>query len=129
MKRLLFLIVIVAAVFIIFNRHSLYLRDPLGNVSRNGVAESGAQVYINFDNEVLLENDNAPMYVTLIQKRSPQEIGTPVQVRCMHHVACLTDADIASLAQPAQKVDISQMTGKLVEYRDADGKTVQITLR
>lgn len=129
MKKLFLLIIAAAAVFILYNRHRLFLRDPLGSVTRDGTIENGAKIFINFDNEVLIENDNPPIHVTLVQKRSPQEVGTPLHIGCIHFVACLTDADTGSLAEPAEKVDIVQMTGKLVEYRDLKGSDVQIKLR
>ena len=60
------------------------MRDPLGSVTRDGVTEDGAQVYVNFSDDVLLEDDNPPggtsgqMTLTLIQHDRP--IGLPRQV-------------------------------------------------
>ena len=59
MKKLLLLVIfVVFLVFVLINRNRLYVRDPLGSVARDGVKEAGAQVYINFQNAVLIENEN-----------------------------------------------------------------------
>ena len=71
MRKLILLLVVVAVVFVVWNRQRLYVRDPLGSVVRDGVKEQGAQVLINYSNDVLLQNYNAPMYVTLIQHGEP----------------------------------------------------------
>jgi len=95
MKKIIAILVLVAVVFIIFNRHRLYIRDPFGSLTRGGVPEPGAQIFINADKDVLLENDNAPMYLLLVQHT---QIGEPTKISCAHWLACLADADIATLA-------------------------------
>ena len=45
------LLVIFVAVF----RQRIFLRDPLGKVERNGVVVDGARLFINFSNDVLVE--------------------------------------------------------------------------
>ena len=129
MKKLILLLFLVALVFVYLTRDRLYIRDPLGSVARDGVKEAGTQVFINVRNEVLLENDNAPMYVTLVQVRQPQVVGIPQNLRCIHWVACLADADVATLAVPATPTTLAQTTGKVMEYTDASGKDVVVTLR
>ena len=57
---ILTLVIAVIAVFVAYNRNRLFVRDPLGSVTRNGAKEAGAQVYINFSNDALIENDNPP---------------------------------------------------------------------
>jgi len=98
MKKIIAILVLVAVVFIIFNRHRLYIRDPFGSLTRGGVPEPGAQIFINADKDVLLENDNAPMYLLLVQHT---QIGEPTKISCAHWLACLADADIATLAPQA----------------------------
>jgi hypothetical protein len=125
-KKVLLLIVVVVAVFILVYRQRLFLRDPLANVTRDGVKESGAQIFINYSNDVLVENDNAPGYVLIVQHG--QHIGAPLRLTCVHWMACMTDADAATLSQPMD-AQVNEMSGKLVEFRDAAGHDTRVTLR
>ena len=127
MRKLILLVVLVGVVFVVFSRQRLYVRDPLGSVARNGVAEKGAQVFINYSNDVLLENFNAPMYVTLVQHGN--RVGTPAVLHCVAYVACLLDADVATLIAMDAGAQVTQMSGKAVEYRDAGGRDTVVTLR
>lgn len=128
MRKLFLLLVVLAAAFLIYNRQRVFIRDPLASVTRNGSPESGTQVYINYTNDVLLENDHAPMYVALIQKRTPQVAGAPLHMQCVHFVVCLTDADIATLAEPPMPAVISESSGKRLAYKAQGGDEVQVTL-
>ena len=126
MKKLILLLVVVAVVFVVWNRQRLYVRDPLGSVMRDGVKEKGAQVLINYSNDVLLQNYNAPMYVTLIQHGN--RVGTPVEMHCLAYMACLTDADEPAFLVTDDAAKVTTMTGKVVEYRDAKGRDTVVTL-
>ena len=55
--------------------------------------------------------------------------GRPVTMHCLRWTGCLLDADVATLAEPATPTTIAQTTGKVMEYRDASGKDVVVTLR
>jgi hypothetical protein len=127
MKKLFLMLVLIAVVFVAYDRQRLFVRDPLGSVTRDGVQEKGAQVFINYSNDVLIENDNPPMHVTLVQHGQP--IGTPAKLKCVHYVVCLTDADVAKLvdADPGGRID--SMGGKLVEYRNGSGQATAAKLR
>ena len=126
MRKFIVLLVLVAAVFVVWNRHRLYVRDPLGSVLRDGVKEQGAQVLINYSDDVLLQNYNAPMYVTLIQHGD--RVGTPGILHCVAYVMCLLDADVPSFIAADEGVKVT-MNGKIVEYRDAKGRDTVVTLR
>jgi hypothetical protein len=126
MKKLILLLSIVAAVFVIWNRQRLYLRDPFGSVMRDGIKEQGAQVFINYSNDVLLQNYNPPMYVTLIQHSQP--VGTPATLHCIAYVLCLTDADIAPLVPSNNPTPRQSMSSKLVEFTDAQGRDTIVKL-
>ena len=127
MRKLILLLVVVAVVFVVWNRQRLYVRDPLGSVVRDGVKEQGAQMLINYSNDVLLQNYNAPMYVTLIQHGD--RVGTPVEMHCVAYVACLLDADVPAFLVTDEGAKVATMTGKLVEYRDSKGRDTVVTLR
>jgi hypothetical protein len=121
-KKVLLLLFVVFLVFVIYNKQRLYLRDPFGGVMRDGVKEDGAQVFINYSNDVLLENDNAPMYVTVIQHEN--HVGTPAKLMCMHFVVCLADADVVTLVSTAPNAVVDSMTGKAVRYHEGKRVTV-----
>ncbi len=127
MKKLIALLALVAIVFAVYNRERLFVRDPLGSVTRDGVKEQGAQVFINYSNDVLIENDNPPMYVTLVQHGQP--VGTPAKLGCIHYVVCMTDADVATLIAPEAGAAVTSMTDKAVEFRDASGRATLVKLR
>ena len=127
MRKFILLLVVIAIVFVVWNRQRLYVRDPLGSVVRDGVKEQGAQVLINYSNDVLLQNYNAPMYVTLIQHSN--RVGTPVQMHCVAYVACLLDADVPTFLVTDEGAKVTTMTGKMVEYRDSKGRDTVVTLR
>jgi hypothetical protein len=126
LRKLILLLVVVAVVFVVWNRQRLYVRDPLGSVVRDGVKEQGAQVLINYSNDVLLQNYNAPMYVTLIQHGD--RVGTPVEMHCVAYVACLLDADVPTFVVTDDGAKVTTMTGKMVEYRDAKVRDTVVTL-
>ncbi len=126
MRKFIVLLVVLAVLFVVWNRQRLYVRDPLGSVVRDGVKEQGAQVLINYSNDVLLQNYNAPMYVTLIQHGD--RVGTPAEMHCVAYVACLMDADQPSFVMTEEGAVVSTMTGKTAEYRDSKGRDTVVTL-
>jgi len=132
MKKIIALIVVILLVLAVIYRQRLYLRDPLGSVTRDGVHEDGAQVYINWSSDVLLENDNPPgaapgqMTLTLIQHARP--IGLPKQMHCLHWLVCLADADQATLAAADPGAHIESMSSKQVAFRDYNGREAVVTL-
>jgi hypothetical protein len=131
-----FLIVAFVAVLalILVNRQKVFVRDPLATVYRNDVERSGVQVYINYANDVLLESDaDSGSYQTLVQGWNKMP-GTPVVLRCLRWMACVTDADHATTL-PVEwsgkgKYDPRvSMTGREVSFVDGDGATLRVTLR
>lgn len=139
MRRLFLLAFLILMGLILLNRQRVFVRDPLATVYRatakdgsDGVKQSGVEVYINYSNDVLLVKEGSPGgYNTLVQhwNRTP---GTPVELKCIRWMACLTDADHASLLPPETGSNYDpkvQMTDRLVSFVDAQGGTVQVQLR
>ena len=89
--------------------------------------EQGAQVFINYSNDVLLQNYNAPIYVTVVQHDRP--VGTPATIHCVAYAACLLDADVATLLEGTEGAVANSMSGKVVEYRDLGGRDTVVMLR
>lgn len=125
MKKLIALLVILLIVFVVVERKRVFVRDPLASVTRSGEKVGGEQVYINFYNDVLLENDNPPMQVTVVEKG--QSVGVPTKLRCIHWLACLTDADAPSTLP--LNATIQSMDGKTVRFRDENAQPWVVTLR
>lgn len=121
MRRIIVLLLIVLAGFVAWNRHRLFVRDPLGNVVRNQAQESGAQVYMNFDSDVLIENDNPPMYVEVIAHDN--HTGVPQKLHCIHYIACLMDADVPTLLPMPGGISVELMNSKLVQFREGKRET------
>jgi hypothetical protein len=126
-KKWIALVVVVVMVLVAYNRNRLYVRDPLGSVKRDGVKEAGAQVFINFSNDVLLENDNSPSYILVVQH--DHHAGSPVELRCLHWVMCMTDADTVTVVQPPPPIVTEEMTGKSVRFVDGDKRETYVALR
>jgi hypothetical protein len=126
MKKIIAVLLLVFVVFVIYNRHRLYIRDPFGSVTRDGVKDDGAQVYINYSDDVLLENDHPPAYLTVIQHGD--HIGTPAVMRGMHYVVYLADADVVPLIAADNSAVIDGMTAKEVKYHNRKHVTV-VSLR
>jgi hypothetical protein len=123
-KKLIALLVLALIVFVIVERQRIFVRDVLANVQRDGSKVGGEQVYININNDVLLENDNPPMLLFMAQKGQP--LGVPTKLRCIHWLACLTDADVASTLPLGGSMPV--MSSKTVSFRDQDGRHWVVTL-
>lgn len=126
MKKLLVVIVVLIAVFVVVERHKLFVRDPMAKVTLDGQAVSEVRVYINFDNDVIVEHTVDPVTLTIVQH--DQHLGLPQYLHCLRWTACLTRGYPAELVA-TMKGPIVQMTGKTVEYKDDEGHDVVVTLR
>jgi hypothetical protein len=126
MKKWIALALVVVVILAAYNRNRIFVRDPLGSVARNGAKEAGAQIYVNFSNDALIENDKPPMYVLLVQHDN--HAGSPIELHCLHWLLCMTDADAATLTQPPPSVAIEEMTGKAIRFIDSDKRETVVAL-
>src|SRR5260370_7405856 len=76
-------------------RRRIFVRDPLGKVERSGVAQGGTRVYINYSNDVLVE-DSARQQFVLVQGWNALP-GVPQHLFCLTGLVCWTDADKAAV--------------------------------
>jgi hypothetical protein len=127
MKRWAFLILLILALFVYYERAHLYVRDFRASVTRNGVKEDGAQVFFNLTDDVLLENDNNPMYITLLQHDKP--VGEPAQLNCIHFFICLVAKDGAIVPGSDTGAHIKSMTSTGIEFRDDLKRETVVTFR
>jgi len=123
-KKLIALLVILLIVYVVVERKRVFVRDPLASVTRAGQKVDGEQVYINFYNDALLENDNPPMLVMLVEKGQP--VGVPTDLRCAHWLACLTDSKPSS--NLPLNATVQSMSRKTINFRDQNGQPWVVTL-
>lgn len=127
MKKIFLIVFVLALAFVVVERQRVFVRDPLAKVVRDGVKEEGVQVYINYSNDVLLENDRAPLYVELIQQGQP--VGAPKETGCVHWLVCLLDAYPATLEGKDEGAVVEGMDSKTVRFREPGGKEAVVSLR
>jgi hypothetical protein len=119
------LLVVFVAVF----HQRIFLRDPLGKVERNGIAQDGARVYINYSNDVLVEDAAAgKRYLVEGWNGVP---GVPKHLACLTALACLTDADEAAVfpLRSTSNQGRAAMSAKEVTFADETGAVLKVELR
>lgn len=129
MRKLFVLVVIAFIVLLALNRQRVFLRDPLGKVYRNSVEVKDARVFINYSNDVLVEETGEErMYMVQNWNKVP---GTPKALTCLHGMMCWTDADHAEMVPlgGASYVPDTQMSDREVSFNDGFGIGIRVTLR
>jgi hypothetical protein len=130
------LVVMFAALLaaILLNRQKVFVRDPLAAVYRNDLKQSGVEVYINYSDDVLVQREgDAGSYWTLVEGWNKMP-GTPTVLRCVRWMACLTDADHATIlpmewAGKGKYDPRVTMTAREVSFVDGDGAVLRVELR
>jgi len=128
-RRILIVGTLLLVVFVVVFRQRILVRDPLGKVERNGVAQDGTRLYINYSNDVLLE-DSARHQFILVQGWSVRP-GVPQHLFCLTGMVCWTDADKAAVF-PVEGVGgrtPAVMNAKEVSFVDESGTRVRVGLR
>ena len=119
---------------ILINRERVYLRDPLATTYRNDVEQSGIEVYQNYSNDILMENNSADKPFRILIQHWNQKPGTPLTLTCMRWMACLANGDQAA-TQPLHYAGKGKynpqvfMTKYEVTFTDIDGTHVRVKLR
>ena len=129
MKRILIVGTLLLVAFVVLFRQRIFVRDPLGKMERNGVAQDGARLYINYSNDVL-EEDSARHQFVLVQGWNRQP-GVPQHLFCLTGMVCWTDADKAAVF-PVEGVGgrtPAVMNAKEVTFVDESGAKVRVALR
>ena len=129
MRRLIVLVALVLIVLAVVYRDRLFLRDPLARVEGNGAPVSWARVFINFSNDVLLqERNDTHMVVVQNWNRIP---ATPPGLTCVEGMLCLTPADriVDAQAPAVAGGPLAEMSSREVTFTDMDGARVHVTLR
>lgn len=128
MRRLLLLITLVLIVLIAVYRDRLYLRDPLGKLVRDGVSQTDARVFINFENDILVqEKGGTEMFA--VQHWNQLET-VPANLTCIQGLLCLAPADrLIDTAGTTISRKPAEMSDRAVEFIDENGRRVQVTIR
>jgi hypothetical protein len=128
LRRILVGGVVVIAVFVMVFRQRIFLRDPLGKVERNGIAQEDARVFINYSNDVLVE-DTATHRFVMVQGWNGGLPGVPQRLACVTGMACWTDGDQASVFSLGGGARAGAMSSKEVTFADEGRVGVKVTLR
>jgi hypothetical protein len=129
LKRILIVGILLLGVFVAVFRQRIYVRDPLGKVERNEAAQDGTRLYINYSNDVLVE-DAAQHQFVLVQGWNGLP-GVPQHLFCLTGLMCWTDGDKAAVF-PVDGVGgktPAVMSAKEVTFVDESGVKVRVGLR
>jgi hypothetical protein len=129
LRKILIVGTLLLVVFVVVFRQRIFVRDPLGKVERNGAAQDGMRLYINYSNDVLVEDSARPQFV-LVQGWSARP-GVPQHLFCLTGLMCWTDADKAAVF-PVEGVGgrtPAVMSAKEVTFVDESGAKVRLGLR
>jgi hypothetical protein len=130
-KILIGLILALVVVLVIF-RQRLFLRDPIATVERNGMQVSGVRVYLNYFNDILVEDTGTnERYLVQARDGAPLVPGLPLHLTCLRGMACLTQRDYAPTIPLAGAGYDPQvvMTSAYVTFTDGAGSAVRVELR
>jgi hypothetical protein len=129
LRKILIVGALLLVVFVAVFRQRIFVRDLLGKVERSGVAQDGARLYINYSNDVLVE-DSARHQFVLVQGWNALP-GVPQHLFCLTGLMCWTDADRAAVfpVEGAGGRTQAVMSAKEVTFVDEAGAGVKVTLR
>jgi hypothetical protein len=129
LKKIVIVGTLLLVVLVVVFRQRIYVRDPLGKVERGGGAQDGTRLYINYSNDVLVE-DAAQHQFVLVQRWSALP-GVPQHLFCLTGLMCWTDGDKAAVF-PVDGVGgktPAVMSAKEVTFVDESGAKVRVGLR
>ena len=126
MRKLILLLIVLFVAFAVLYRDRLFLRDPLGKVERNDVAVPDARVFINYSNDILVQEDSGRhMFVVQGYNKLP---GSPTGLTCIQGMLCLTPSDqaVPGTAGPGKE---ATMSNREVSFTDDLGSRVHVQIR
>ncbi len=126
MRRFILLTVIVLIALAAIYHDRLFLRDPLGKVERNGASVPDARVFINYSNDILVQEDSGRrMFIVQNVNRLP---GSPDRLTCIQGMLCITPSDqvVPGAADPGKE---AVMSNREVSFTDPLGSQVHVKIR
>jgi hypothetical protein len=134
-KTIVILVFVVLAGLVITFRQREYVRDPLAKVYRNDVQQDNVEVYQNWANDVLIQQNYGDRANTRILVQDWDEMpGTPANLTCIQWLACVTTDDrapkspIAWTGKGKYNPNVT-MTKHEVSFVDGDGSKVRVELK
>ncbi len=127
MKKIIIAGLLLLIVFAVVFHQRIFIRDPLGKVDRDGSPQEDARLYINYSNDVLVENAGHKFFLV----QSPVAVpGVPQHLFCFTGLLCWTDADQAT-AFPVDGIGgkTAVMSAREVTFVDGTGVKVIVRLR
>ncbi len=126
MRRFILLTVVALITLAVIYHNRLFLRDPLGKVDRNAVTVPGARVFINYSNDILVQEDSGRhMFVVQGYNKLP---GSPAGLTCIQGMLCVTPSDEAVPGAPEPGKE-AVMSDREVSFTDSEGSHVHVTIR
>jgi hypothetical protein len=128
-RNLLIVGTVLLVIFVAVFRQRIFLRDPLGRVERNGIRQQGARVFINYTNDVLLEDTTRNnRYLIEGWNKLP---GVPKHLVCLTGLVCWTEANQAEVFPlgNAANQTVAVMSSKEIAFEDETGAAVRAELR
>jgi hypothetical protein len=128
-RNILIVATVLLILFVAIFRQRIFLRDPLGEVERNGIRQDATRVYINYSNDVLLEDlTRNNRYLVEGWSKVP---GVPKHLTCVTGLACWTEeneAEVSPLGNAPNQAHAA-MSAKEVVFEDETGATIRVKLR
>lgn len=126
MRKLVLFAVLALIVVAILYHARLFIRDPLGRVERNGIPDPDARVYVNYWNDVLVQQQGGRhMFVVQHSNKLP---GEPASLTCIQGLLCLTPSDQA-VPGTADASNQAQMSDREVSFTDPLGDHIDVQIR
>ena len=132
MKKIWIGVLVVVVVVLVVFRQRLYLRDPIATVERNGMRQAGMRVYLNYYNDILVEDTvHDQRYLVQAMNGVPMVPGVPRYLQCLRGTACLTERNYAPTYALAGGGYTGQvvMTNAYVTLTDGSGASIRVALR
>lgn len=124
-KFILLLTVALIALAVVYHQR-LFLRDPLGRLDRNGVPVPDARIFINYSNDILVqENGGRQMFVV---QNVNKLAGSPAGLTCIQGLLCITPSDQAVPGNPEPRQEAA-MSDREVAFTDDGGSRVHVRIR
>ena len=126
MRKLILLIIVAIIALAVVYHDRLFLRDPLGKVERNGAPVADARVFINYSNDILVQEDGGrQMFVVQSYNKLP---GSPAGLTCIQGMLCVTPSDqaVPGAASPGKE---ATMSDREVSFTDDLGSRVHVQIR
>ena len=128
MGKILLVLTVLLVAFVAVYRDRIYLRDPLGAVTRSGEKVPDAHVFINYDNEVLVQEQGGTQMWAVQHWNGLQTV--PAGLTCVQGMLCLAPAErLTGENGTVLSSHEAVMTAREVNFVDGEGRPVQVALR